>query len=214
MKRLALILVFASSGLRAEILNLVPGPSTREGVPIAATGKATVHNHQYDVVIAGAGLRKKRVVLQRKVYVGQLLMTLPSNWDRHADAALASLGGQTAVVLRFNFLRNVPASSIAESFRDALRVNHVDLKDPDVDLLLTAVGEAGDALNGGTLTMVLVKRQGGESVALEMAGGEREFVRELDVAAGFTGKIAAIWLGLPADDGVDKLKTELLSGAP
>ena len=103
------------------------------------------------------------------------------------------------------------SSKIASSFEDALVANKVDVKDSEMEAFMKMVNAIGNAQSGGTLTLLVVKNADKtETLAMENSSSSAPQIHNF--AAGFSKKLLSIWLGTPADSGLEKLQGELLAG--
>ena len=171
-----------------------------------------MNGQAYPLAVAGSGTRiKKTIIGTIPVYVAQLMVTDASAVVKTDEGILGSVAVQTVSAVRLTFVRDVPASNVAESFLDALDANGVDTAQPEIEAFIELVNQAGAAANGGSLSIVLVKNaDGSETLTLGNQKGGGEFTGSANGAAGFGQKILSIWLGVPADDGLKSLKCELL----
>ena len=209
---LSAVMMFAVSSW-ADILTLSPGTVVKEGVTISTTATLAAEGMNAELTNVGFGLRQKKVIFWVDVYVGQLFVANPGQYVKTADGALASLNGQPAVAMHFTFKRNVDADKIAEGFRDALTVNGVDLNtDTEMSTLMNAVAGMGEVRSGQTLTFAVAKNADGtETVVFENTSSTTRTHVAKGLAAGSMQKLLSMWLGQPSDDGVGRLKEELLN---
>ncbi|QDK37600.1 chalcone isomerase family protein [Bdellovibrio sp. NC01] len=180
-----------------------------EGVSLSSTSSATVEGEAVKLSQIGAGLRSKKVAFMNfKVYVGELFVSSPEKFKKSESEALASLKEQKAVAVQLHFLRSVGGEDVQKSFKEALKVNGVNLDDSSVKQFLDSVTKGGEAKEGKTLTILGSKlKDGSEEVIYETTSGN---VSSIKGPAGFVQQIFSIWLGKPADDGVGNLKASIL----
>jgi hypothetical protein len=192
----------------AELLKLQPNSANTkiESVPLAASATT---DKGAKLSFVGAGLRAKKVVFVNvKVYVAQLFAADAAKLKKSDAEILGSLDSAAPVALQMNFLREVEASKVQSSFKEALEANKVDMNKPEIKKFLDAVQTGGKAKEGKTLTLLAVKNPDAtETVTYEDANGKATAVSG---AAGFTRDVLSIWLGKPSDDGVARLKSDLL----
>ena len=123
-----------------------------------------------------------------------------------AQVHMWSVSAKTAVV-QLTFLRDVEADKVQVSFRDALVANNIDINSAEVTKLFSFMVAGGEAKNGKTMTFVTNKNPDGtETLYFEDTNGTVNSV----VGKDLTKNIFSMWLGVPADDGLKKLKEELL----
>lgn len=209
LKVLAALLLAVSA--QASILKTENGDKKVENVTVAKAGTVNTDGKDVAVGVIGAGLRTKKVLIANvKVYVAELLSSDSSKFVRNDAEALKSLELSTTIALRLNFVRSVEAEKVQVSFRDALTANSVDLKDPAIDAFLKAVSAGGEATEGKALTIVTQKSaDGSEAVFYEDTAGK---VTKVPGNKGLSRNIMSIWLGNPADGGIEKLKEQLIKG--
>ena len=208
-------LIFAAlltSVSHAELLTLTPGGRQIEGVNVSAGGSVNLDGRNYSLSTAGAGLRRSKVFgpVAVRVYVGQILVADPGRFVKTPDGALPSIDHQLSLVMHLTFLRDIPSRRIVESFLDSLAANSISDKDADVEKFVRMVQGAGDMTDKSSITMFVTKNSNGtETLAFDVKSDKNYFDRQV-VAAGFSRKMASLWLGVPADDGLANFKTELL----
>jgi hypothetical protein len=207
---LVAVTLLASSAF-ADVLQLVPSGRTIEDVAISSSASATVQGRHFGLTTVGAGLRSKRVaIINVKVYVAQLMVSDASRFVHSADGALASMADMSQVAIRLDFLRGVDADTVQSSFRDALTANNVDFTSPAIMAFLNAVSAGGDAVDGKALTIVGERLSStADAITYEDSDGKTTTVTG---PTGFLRSIFSIWLGEPADSGVDNLKQALIGG--
>lgn len=209
---LGLAILVASQPAFAGVLNLEAGAKAIEGVNIAKAATATVDGRSYPLTAVGGGLRKKKFggIIPVKVYVGQLLVSAPSTFNRSEDGALNSLAEMSALAMQLNLLMSVDGKKIQDGFKDALAANNVDANTPVMQTLLNAVVSDEKIVEGGTVTFVGEKlADGSEAVTYENSKGQATTVTG---GAGFIKSVFSMWFGTPADSGVGQLKKDILGG--
>jgi len=200
----------ALSTAQASILKLEKGSRAIEGVNISKSAEASLDGQTLHLETVGGGLRWKKVLFAKvKVYVAQLLVSSPDRFVKKDKDALKSLDDSDTVALQMTFLRTVDAATVQSSFRDALLANKVDLNNDSIKNFLNAVKSGGDANSGSSLTILIEKhKDGSESLVYEDSLNKQTKVTS---DKGLTQKILSIWLGVPADDGLASLKSDLLA---
>lgn len=178
--------------------------STLEGVALSTQG---LSKDGHKLTFMGAGLRTKKVVLVNiKVYVGELLAAAPENFNKKSP--LSTLTEAAPLMMKLHFLRDVDAKTVQSSFKEALKANQVNLNKTEVEKFLLAVQSGGEAKKNKSLNIFAVKKADGtETLIYEDAEGKSATI---DGGSGFIRDIFSIWLGTPSDEGVAKLKSELL----
>lgn len=211
---LASLLAFLSLQASAALLTLNPGGTSVEGVNVSKGGvlsspDSTGIEQKSEVKTVGAGLRSKKVLISNvKVYVAQLLVSAEAADQLKADHSLTALQKSSKTAMTMTFLRNVEAAKVQVSFEDALRANNADLANPVLAQFLNAVATGGDALKDKSLTVSVMRNaDGSETLSYEDANGKTTHILG---SAGLTEVIMSIWLGQPADSGIESLKNQLL----
>lgn len=213
MKLSTLVLAAAlfSGTANASILRLDAGTTQKEGVNISLGATATVDGVATPLTTVGSGLRMKKVFFNVKVYIAQLMMGEQNKFNKTQEGALASLDQQNAVAMHLTFLREVPMDKLVGAFEEGFAANNVNMADADIVKFMDLVRAGGHGEEGGTLT-VFVSRgaDGSETLTYEVIRSRNPSVGSMTGAAGLSKKIFGLWLGLPADEFLAKLKTELL----
>lgn len=196
-----------SLNVQAALVTADKAGGTVEKVTLSKTATADIDGASQALQAVGAGLRAKKVVFVNvKVYVGELFVSSLENFKK-ADA-LSSLKDQKAVAIQLHFLRDVDSENVQKSFKEALEANKVNTQDSSIQQFLDAVIKGGEAKSGKALTILGAKSaDGGESVSYETTSGN---ISQIKGSEGFIQNIFSIWLGKPSDDGVAKLKKEIL----
>lgn len=175
-----------------------------EGVTLS-TGGLTKDGQKLQYV--GAGLRNKKVVMVNvRVYVGEFFIGDSAKFQKSNPQKTVS--DATPALIQLHFLRDVDAEKVQSSFKDALEANKVDLNKAEIQKFLEAVKTGGEAKKGKMLSILGVKKgDGSEIITYEDSNSKATTVSG---GAGFIQDIFAIWLGTPSDDGVAKLKADIL----
>ncbi len=202
------LLMFSSYSM-AALLTLEPGTEAIERVSIAKKATASIDGQNVELLPVGAGLRSKRVLIADvKVYVNQILSTQPEKLNHDMNLALASTEQMQTVAVALTFLRTVDADKIQMAFVDSFIANKIDPKDASIAQFLANVKAGGDAKVGQTLSFVLTQNASGTDSIHYEDGNGKAFV--VEGPRGLAQKILALWLGTPADDGLAKLKKQIL----
>ncbi len=205
-----LALTSITPGAFAGVLEVKPGEKSIEGVKLA---KDAIFQSEGKPIILkpyATGIRKKKVALfWAKVYVGQIFssdgLTVP---PASMEEALAILSKQPVVALRLTFLRDVSASRQKDAFEDSLETNGVDPKSAALKPLFTFVEKAGEAKDTLSTTIVFERRKdGSEWIHYENGKGE---LQSQNFEKGTIAKILSIWVGKPADSGMERLHKQFL----
>lgn len=193
--------------VHAGVLSIENGTKKIEGVSVARSAK--FENQTLDFI--GAGVRTKKVLVANvKVYVAQVFLDNAGKFVRTPAGALKSLEDMKTGAVHLTFLRGVDASTVQISFRDALEANDVDASDAGVAAFLNAVKEGADAKEGRSMNITLKKNDDGTvSVVYENTSGVEKTVKG---GKNLFKAILSIWLGEPADSGLEALRSQILKG--
>ena len=203
------ILAIAQSS-SAALLTPNLSAHSNTGVALMTTATTTeVDGSAKTLTLIGDGLRRKKVALiWVNVYVAQVLAELPVAFDRAPEKASDSIANVGTVAIQMNFLRNVDASTVQNSFKEAFTANGVNMTEAAIAGFLAAVNDGGDALSGTTMTIRGSKlANGSEEIVYEDSKGD---LKTIVGSAGFIKKVFGIWYGTPADSGLVNLKAALL----
>lgn len=180
--------------------------TTLEGIPLSPS-LTTKEGHRLQLV--GAGLRSKKVLMiQVRAYVAEFFVADLGKFKKNPAEALVSVSEASPAMMRLHFLRDVDAGKVQTSFKEALEVNKVDFKKPEIQKFLEAVRTGGEAKKGKALSIWGVKKSdGSEVITYEDVNAKGTAIVG---GPGFIQDIFSIWLGQPSDGGVEKLKADIL----
>jgi hypothetical protein len=202
------VAVFGFSAARAALLVSAPAESSLNGVRLARGGVLATSDGVIPLTEVGAALRSKKVVLLNfKVYIGELFVSDAATFSATAAGALSSLAGEKAVAIRLHFLRDVDAEKVVEGFKEALEANGVDLKSAALQSFFSAVVKGGEAKESKTLTIAGEKSGATEKIFYEDGQGA---LTSIEGPPGLIRSIFSIWFGKSADSGLESFKKELL----
>ncbi|HEY8271624.1 MAG TPA: chalcone isomerase family protein, partial [Pseudobdellovibrionaceae bacterium] len=122
--------------------------------------------------------------------------------------ALKSVSEAAPAMMQLHFLRDVEGEKVQTSFKEALEVNKVDLKKPELQKFLEAVRIGGEAKKGKSLSILGSKKSDGSEVITYENSNSK--IIAISGGPGFIQDIFSIWLGQPSDDGIEKLKADIL----
>lgn len=214
MKKMLFSFVLAMSTLaQASMLSYEAGPKNLNGVVLQKTavindaaGKPT----SLRMDLLGAGLRSKTVlVVEAKVYTLQLFSDNKAGFSRDGNALSSLVKNSSRVALKLDMLRTVSASSLAGSLKEALSANGYAI-DAELTNVLSLFEKSAEATQGKSVSVLLMKDTAKNKTNLyyeDTKGVQQSLVGSPELMT----KILAIWLGKPVDDGIQKLKTALMS---
>ena len=214
MKNFALSLIMLITvSAQASLLSYTAGDKTNSGIVLnksAAINDAAGKPSALTMDLLGAGLRSKRVlIVDAKVYVAQLFSDNKDGFSRDAGALQSLVQNSTRVALKIDMLRTVTAVDLANSFKEALTANKIVI-DAEMTSILALFSKSADAASGKSLTVLMVKDAKNVKTNMyyeDAAGKTQSLVGSPEVML----KIMSIWLGTPADSGLEKLKASLLT---
>lgn len=215
MKKLlvASLFAFVSITAQADLLKFTPGSLELSDVNLNKSAVVLDQKGQptaTQVELLGAGVRNKIMLIKIPVYVAQLFSNAKAGYVRDEEQALSSLTtSATTVVLKISMLRDVDAATLAESFSDALAANDLNVEEGELHDVLSIIENAADADEGTEIVMLMQKNTDG-SVTLSMQDASGD-VKSYTGSQALMHDIMSIWLGVPADKGLEKLKSTLLN---
>ncbi|MBC7537406.1 MAG: chalcone isomerase family protein [Bacteriovorax sp.] len=204
---LLLVTQIASAG----VLTIEKGNRSIEGVNVGKSADLVTISSTQKLDYIGAGLRTKKVLVANvKVYVAQIFLDNIGKFVRTDAGAVKSLADMKAGAIHLTFLRGVDAATVQVSFRDALDANNIDLNNKGIVAFLSAVKEGADAKDGKSMNISLAKDDKGVVTVVyeNTAGVEKTITGDETLFKG----ILSIWLGEPADSGLETLRAVILKG--
>lgn len=201
---------FGAASASAKLLELKPGEKSIEGVKLAKEAIFVSDGKPVTLAPYASGIRKKKVALfWAKVYVGQIFaapgLTVPPSTIEDAQTVLNT---QPVVGLTMTFLRDVSAGRQKDAFEDSLQTNGFDPKSDAMKPLFAIVEKGGEAKDTLTTTIVFEHRKDGtEWFHYENGKGE---LQSQAFEKGTISKVLAIWVGKPADSGMERLQSQFL----
>ena len=166
-------------------------------------------NQKVPLLFVSKGIRNKKVLsLNIKVYQAELFVSKPQQFKKlsQESTALQGIEAMQASAIRLKFLRNVEASQLQKSLSDAMKANHVDLNDPKLQEFVGLL--SGDQAIDENQTVTIAADRTRGAIVYQSPSGK---MREMRADSAFISKVFSIWLGIPADGGLEDLKKELLS---
>ena len=211
MKSLIFAMTLASAVFaQAALLSFEPGNLQIDGVVLNKT--ATINNQDgtpsaLKMDLLGAGLRSKTVLfVAAKVYVLEIFSDNKGAFARNEKAVESIATNSNIVALKISMLRTVSAATLATSFREAIQANGYVI-DGELTNLLNLVEQSADGIQGKSVSLLMKKSGTALNVYYEDTNGQlKSFVGTQSIMT----KILSIWLGKPADSGLQTLKTQLL----
>lgn len=194
----------------ANVLETKSGEKSIAGVKLSSEATFQSEGKAITLKPYASGLRKKKVALfWPRVYVSQIFttagLTVP---PPSMEEALATLSKQSIVALTLTFLRDVSASRQKDAFEDSLERNGFDPKAEDFKPLFEIVEKAGEAKDALTTTIVFERRKDA-SEWIHYENGRHE-LQTKSFEKGMIAKILSIWVGKPADSGMERLHQQYL----
>lgn len=208
LNKIAIAMVLGFSFANAVILEKELTDKEISGVKLSKSATVKVDQYNARLTPVGAGLRTKKVLVANvKVYTAEVFASEPGSVVKSDSELLNSVARSKTAAVQLTFLRAVEAEKVQVSFRDALVANNVNIDAQEVKDLFASIVAGGESKNGGTMTFVTNKNSDGtETLFYEDTNGKVNTVKGMDL----TKKIFSMWLGISADDGLKKLKEEIL----
>lgn len=206
---LALFSLFIPSTGFSATISLQPSGKKIENVEIAKSAVTNVEGRSAAMDLVGAGIRKK-TLFNVKVYVAQVFVDQLDKFTRKEDRALDSTDQMNTVAVHLTFLRNVGAKDVMNAYLDSLDANDVDTDSQEIQDLLNAVKQGGDAPDGSTMILIGERLpNGGEAITYESPVGT---ITTIHGKTGFVHAMLSIWLGETTDSHLANLKQEIIQG--
>ena len=191
-------------------INTVEGEEKFEDVSIAKSRTLIADGKSTDLKSVNFGLRKKAVfgLVPVRVYVTQFFAANPEKLNKTEDGILSSLQGAGPVQLRLTFLRDLPGPKIADSFKEGLEANKVNVKNLSAELTQTMniVSSINEFKKGESFSITGTWTDTTSTLILESA-------TEIKVITGtheLANHIFSIWFGKPAEGKLGDLKKALI----
>lgn len=192
----------------ADLLTKELSGKDLSGVKLSKAASAKVDLYNVNLTQVSAGVRTKKVLVANvKVYTAELFVSESAGIVKSDADLLKTVSTVKTAAMQLTFLRNVEADKVQVSFRDALVANHVDINSPEVEKLFGYMIAGGEAKDQKTMTFLTNKNADGtETLYFEDTNGNVNTLTGKDL----TKNIFSMWLGVPADEGLKKLKEEML----
>lgn len=196
---LGTLLMLSNAFAGALKVNYMAGDKSE--IPVAATLNSTTLER------LGTGIRQKRVLINLDIYRATLFASHPKLFSRSLEGkvALNSLRKSDAYALHLQFLRDVSAKDVVNSFNEALSKNGVK-ESPALKDFRDAIIKGGDLKKGSSINLSVDNQKG----ILECEQG-RALVEVKGDPESFLD-IFSIWLGEKGDLGLSNLKKSLVNG--
>lgn len=206
----------AIGGAQAALLDVTPSANKVDDVTLGSKAVANTEGKSTQLDFIGGGKRIKKVlVVKANVYVAQLFVDqkdkfakTPKEANLETDVtSLNSIANVGVVALKLDFLRDLSADKIVDSFEDALKSNKLDVATNEgLKKVLAAVKKGGAVTQGESIAIVGVNGATQDKLFVENSKGVAEIV---EGDSKLVENMFSIWLGIPADSGLERLKGEL-----
>lgn len=155
------------------------------------------------------GLRKKAVfgLVPVRVYVLQMLSANPEKLVRTDEGFLPSLKAANPVQLHLTFLRDLPGHKVADSFKEGLEANKVNVKKMSAELtqVMNQISEIQEFKKGEFFSITALWKDGQGSLLLE----DNQKIKVIPSSNEFIQQIFSIWFGKAADGKLNDLRKDL-----
>lgn len=184
------------------------GALALEDVKLLTDLKGKVEGRPVQLMAVAAGIRVKKVVfVKAKVYVAELLASSPEKFQKDETTALNSVLGIDSVAMRLTFLRDVDAKSFRSAFADGWKENKFPESDPWSKNFLEKIAVLGELKKGDQLLVLATKSKEGDLIVVD---NFKEKQLLFPAQSEDRRRIFALWLGQPADSGLEDLKEKFL----
>jgi len=194
------------------LLSLATSLTATEPVkPATPAGTVTAPAPATTLSLVGEGIRQKKVfIISVNVYKAQFLVSDKAMFvsSLATMSPLDALAKMETAELRMSFMRDVSPAQIKESFGDALDANKVNRQSPNMAAFLKKVEES-PAFDKGKSVTINANLKTGNLRYIDTAGK----ATNMKVSAQDIRDLFSIWLGNPADGGLETLKKALLGKA-
>lgn len=201
-------LIMLTSVSFAQLLTKELSGKEISGIKLSKSASTRVDQFNVNLVQVGAGLRTKKVLVSNvKVYTAELFVSEAQSIIKSDAEILNTVASVKTAAVQLTFLRNVEAEKVQVSFRDALVANNININSEEVKQLFSYMIAGGEAKDKKNMTFLTNKNpDGSETLYFEDTNGKVGSVTGKEL----TKNIFSMWLGVPADDGLKKLKEEIL----
>ncbi|MBC7465178.1 MAG: chalcone isomerase family protein [Bdellovibrio sp.] len=191
-------------------INTVEGNEKFEDSSMAKSRTLITDGKSTDLKSVNFGLRKKAVfgLVPVRVYVAQFFAANPEKLIKTEDGFAGSLQAAGPVQLRLSFLRDLPGPKIAESFKEGLEANKINIKNlsPELTQTMNIVSSISEFKKGESFSITGSWTDTTSTLILESS-------TEIKVITGtheLANHIFSIWFGKPADGKLADLKKALI----
>ncbi|MCM0605616.1 MAG: chalcone isomerase family protein [Xanthomonadaceae bacterium] len=147
--------------------------------------------------LLGAGIRKKNIAfLKFKVYVASIFAKNKKSWENEEEP----------IAIQLHFLRSIPIGKVIDSFSNSLKMNDVNLDNPEMKKIFEIVKKNGDIKDQQALT-ILGTRGKNDELTFTLSSGESE---KIIGSKGLVRDFFTIWFGKSEDSGLEKLMEQVL----
>lgn len=191
-------------------INTIAGEEKFEDVTLAKGRTLVAGDKSTELKTVNYGLRKKAVfgLVPVRVYVAQFFAADPEKLVKTEDGILSSLKAAGPVQLRLTFLRDLPGSKIADSFKEGLEANKINVKhlSGEMTQVMNIVSAISEFKKGDSFSITATYTDTTSTLLLESS-------TEIKVITGspeLAHEIFSIWFGKPADGKLGDLKKALI----
>lgn len=192
------------------VMTSEPGTEKFEDVLLLKSRTLVAAENRTVLKSVSFGLRKKAVfgLVPVRVYTLQLFAANPEKLVKTEDGFLPSLKEAGPIQLRLTFLRDLPGQKIADSFKEGLEANKVNVK-----LMSAELGQVMNEVAGikkfnkeDSFSITAIWKNNQSTLLLEDTLQIKTFIGSNNLAE----NILSIWFGKPADGKLADLKKALI----
>jgi hypothetical protein len=185
-------------------------PVMFEGVSLSQMAQLNTTN-PVELYEVSHGIRRKKVfgIATVDVYVAQFYAQNPEKIQKSEDDVLNSLMAAGPVQIKLTMKRDLSGSAISKSFKEALKVNDIDLSQtvPGLTELMTEVDGLAEVKKGEVFSLAADWRDNQFKIHVIKPDQSIKTIEANDMAL---KKLFSIWLGKPVDEKMNDLKKNLL----
>lgn len=191
-------------------INTMAGEEKFEDTPLAKSRSLVAGDKTIELKSVNVGLRKKAVfgLVPVRVYVAQFFAAAPEKLTKTEDGILNSLKAAGPVQLRLTFLRDLPGTKIADSFKEGLESNKINVKNlsPELTQVMNIISAISEFKKTDSFSITATWTDTSSTLLLESSTEIKVITGSAELAT----EIMSIWFGKPADGKLGDLKKSLI----
>lgn len=205
-------LAVSAAAVEAQTLSATPAEGKKfEDMPLTETVTLTDSDVSATLKSVSHGMRRKKVfgLVPVKVYVAEFFAADPTKLQKEDATILDSLKPSGPVQLRLTLARDLSGTQISDSFKEALGVNGVDVKNPPKEIgeILAELAQIKEFKEKEVFSLTGAWKDSNGTLYIQKPDGS---IKKISGEATFLKQIFSIWFGEPADGKLGELKKTLL----